>query len=177
MSQLFSNNNSVPLYLAAYFAVDNYDYEPGVISATRIMQHPKKLILASRTSPEQRVTDVADLIASRTGTSIHDGVEHIWTSDLYKTGLRNLGYPEEVIERIKVNVPKADLKPGDIPVYAEERLYKEFMGYMLSGKFDFIGEGVLHDLKTTGTFTWEHQTKVDDYKLQGSIYRLSLIHI
>jgi len=45
------------------------------------------------------------------------------------------------------------------------------MGQAISGKFDFIGDGHLQDVKSTSVFSHIYDTKTEDYQLQGSIYR------
>jgi hypothetical protein len=53
----------------------------------------------------------------------------------------------------------------------EQRAFKKIGKWTLTGKFDFIIDGHLHDFKSTGTFTFSNKTKDDDYIKQGSIYR------
>lgn len=116
------------------------------------------------------LVDIQTLIKSRTGSSVHDGIEKAWHGN-YKDALAKLGYPAKVAERVKINPEPSELEDDDIPVYMEIRSYRSLEGYKVSGKFDFVAEGQLEDFKNTGTFTWVNDSKTDDYILQGSIYR------
>jgi Schitoviridae exonuclease len=168
--QAYLNQTGVPLSVAVYLATDHYDHIPNTISTTQLIKPVKQLILAKRVPKKMGRTDVLSFLKSRMGTSIHDGIEKAWTGESYKKAMAALGYPEHVIKRIVVN-PEHDPKRGEIPVYMEQRMFRDFMGKMLSGKYDFIAEGRLEDFKSTSTFTWVHNTKTEDYQLQGSIYR------
>ena len=70
-----------------------------------------------------------------------------------------------------INPSNDELYEGCIPVYLEQRSTREVAGRIVSGKYDFVGEGRLEDFKTTGVFTYMNNTKDQDYILQGSIYR------
>jgi Schitoviridae exonuclease len=170
MNQTYLNQTGVPLSVAVYLAVDHYEYIPNTISATALIKPVKQHILAKRVPKEMGGTDVLSFLKSRIGSAIHDGIEKAWTGEHYKKAMTALGYPNNVIERITVN-PEHDPGPAEIPVYMEQRLFREFMGTTISGKFDFIAEGRLEDFKSTSTFTWVNNTKTEDYQLQGSIYR------
>ena len=166
----YSNTQNIPLSLAVYLAVDNYDFVPDSISATGLMRPIRQMVLARRVPKELSLPDISTLVAARTGSSIHDGLEKAWVSGNYKEAMSKLGYPEGVIDRIQVNPDDAELTPDSIPVYLEQRMHREFMGKKITGKYDFLAEGRLEDLKTTSTYTWVNNTKEKDYQLQGSIY-------
>tara|TARA_B110000908_G_scaffold9521_1_gene11557 strand:+ start:1891 stop:2874 length:984 start_codon:yes stop_codon:yes gene_type:complete len=166
----YLNETGVPLSVAVYLATDHYDYVPNTISATGLMKPVRQQVLAKRVPKEMGRSDITSFVKSRMGTSIHDGLEKAWSGDNYKQGMAALGYPQKVIDRIVVN-PEHDPLPNEIPVYMEQRMFREFMGTTISGKFDFIAEGRLEDFKSTSTYTWTNNTKTDDYQLQGSIYR------
>ena len=127
-------------------------------------------MLSRRVPAGENIPDVSELIASRMGTAIHDGIEKAWTHHR-EQAMRDLGYPEKIIKRMVFNPKPEDLKPDSIPVYMELRSFKEINGVKVSGKFDFVGNGALEDFKSTSTFTWIKDTKDEDYILQGSIYR------
>ena len=82
--------------------------------------------------------------------------------------MRKLGYPESVIQRIAIN-PET-VTNSMIPVYIEQRYSRIYRGYRISGKFDMIMEGEVHDFKSTSTFAFKGG-KDEDYRLQGSMYR------
>lgn len=166
----YTNKEGIPLSVAVFLAVDHYDYVPGVISATSLLKPVRQYILARRVPAEENIPDIGDLVASRSGTAIHDGVEKAWHHHRQQA-MRDLGYPDHIIERIVINPKPEDLKPDSIPVYMELRSFREVNGIKVSGKFDFVGNGALEDFKTTSTYTWTNSTKDEDYILQGSIYR------
>lgn len=186
--QTFSNGTGVPLSVAVFLATDYYDYVPNVVSATALMRPIRQQVLPARIpkdSPE-RIIEIMNTVKSRMGTAIHDSVEKTWTQGHYKKAMLSLGYPQKIIDRVVVNPGYANdpatgnpvkikeappLAANAIPVNMEIRSFKDIGGKTISGKFDFVAEGRLEDFKSTSTFTWVNDTKSDDYKLQGSIYR------
>lgn len=168
--QKYLNVSSVPLSLAVFLATDNYDHDSETISATSLIKPIRQLILGSRISHDDAMVDLTNLMPSRMGSAIHDAIERSW-KDNYQTALAALGYPKRVIEKIRVNPDPKDLGPDDIPVYLEQRVKKQVGKYLISGKYDFIGEGRVEDFKTTSVYTAINNTNDDKYILQGSIYR------
>lgn len=167
----YSNGTGVPLSVAVFLATDNYDYEPGVLSATSLIKPIRQLVLAPRVPEEERTIDIISLYKSRLGTALHDAIERAWLTN-YATAMKALGYPEKIIDRVVVNPePGLELPKDAIPVYMERRSYAELEGYKISGKFDFAAEGRLQDFKSTSVFTFTGGNKTQDYQLQGSIYR------
>jgi len=166
----YLNRSNVPLSMAVFLATDNYDYEPGVISVTKLIKPLRQIILAGRVPAAEAKVDIAGLVKSRMGQAIHDSIEQAWLKN-YKQSMKDLGYPEKVIARVRVNPDPKTVKDGDIPVYLEQRKYREVFGKKVSGKFDMVADGRVEDFKTTSTFTWVNGTKDADYRLQGSLYR------
>lgn len=168
-----SNITGISLPLAVWLCADGYDFNPGdekAISVTALMKPVRQILLKERLRKEDRDTiDVADLIASRTGHAIHDSIEKAWVQD-YKSAMRALGYPQKLIDNIRVN-PTEPLKEGEIPIWVEQRGYKTFMGYKITGKFDQVFDGELNDTKSTSVYTYLLGSKDEDYCLQGSLYR------
>ncbi|TPU28007.1 hypothetical protein [Acinetobacter baumannii] len=167
----YTNQGNIALALAVFLAQDSYDHEEDVISATTLLKPIRQTVLAKRVPAEDRLVDIAGLVSSRIGTAIHDGIERSWKSEQLPELLSALGYPSRVAKRVKVNPSKEDLDAGCIPVYMEVRSYREIEGVKISGKFDFIGEGMVQDFKSTSVFTYMNQTNRKKYPLQGSIYR------
>lgn len=180
MTTQLTNLTQIPLPLAVYLATDHYDFDPSCISATALLKPARQTILKNRVPQESTVIDISSLVQSRIGTSIHDGIEKAWSSH-YEKALQDLGYLPELIDSIRINPDPETVTADEKPVYMEQRLYRSIevrnKTYKISGKVDFIGMGVLQDFKTTGAFTYKHDTKVDDYKLQGSIYRWIMPHL
>lgn len=168
-----TNLNNVPLALAVWLLQDNYDYvhEEKYISATSLMRPIRQIILPDRIPEgERQIPDVLDNVSRALGHSLHDSLERAWL-DRYSKPLELLGYPDEVISRIKVNPPDEELKADTIPIYLEQRAIREFMGYHIGGKFDMVAEGIVQDFKSTSAFTWLYGSRDDEHALQGSIYR------
>lgn len=167
----YTNRANLSLSMASWLAYDEYDHDsrPNYISATSIIKPIKQIILASRV--KTNTPDVLQLVASRIGTAIHNAVENTWKSDRYKHALKSLGYNEKHIERIVVNPDPSTVTRDQVPVYIEQRVEKEFNGFIIGGKYDFIGDGRLEDVKFTSTYTYTNKTNDDKYILQGSIYK------
>lgn len=169
----YTNHNNLPLSISVWLAQDDYDHDTreNVISATSLIKPLKQLIMSSRVEDNTK-EDVVGLIPSRMGSAIHNGIETAWKNN-YKENLAKLGYPKRVIERLRVNPSDDDLKndPDIIPVYLEIRSEREVDGFIISGKFDFIGDGRLEDFKSTSVYTYMSGSNDEKYILQGSIYR------
>ena len=170
---MYKNETGIDLALAVWLASSSdYDLvpDPNVISATSLQKPLKSLILERQMVIENEV-DIAHVVASKIGSSIHYSVEQAWTNE-YKTVLANLGHPQSMIDRIIINPDDRSKYASDaIFVYLEQRRAKEVDGYLVSGKFDLVLDGELHDIKTGKTYSYTTGNNEGDYKLQGSIYR------
>ena len=168
----YTNTAEVPLSLAVFLAVDHYDHEEdtSVISATTLIRPLRQVILSSRVPAEKATQDLIQMVSSRMGSAIHDGIERAWKQN-HGTALELLGYPKRVREMVRINPKPEELQDGIIPIYLEQRAYKQVGNYRVSGKFDFIGDGRLEDFKSTSVFTAMHNNNDDKYIWQGSIYR------
>jgi len=166
---LYTNKLNIPLIAAVWLARDEYDHpEEGTktISATGLLKSVREIILTSRMKPSEVTQDISNLVASRLGTAIHNAFEAAWLSPDIGNLLQALGHPKSVAEKVNVN----PLEPTKgIDVYLEKRTNKEFNGHVISGQFDFVFDGQIYDIKSTGTFSWFKDPK--DYALQLSIYR------
>lgn len=169
--QSYSNVSSVPLSLAIFLASDNYDYDPNTISATALIKPIRQIILGGRVDTSTASIDLISMVASRMGTAIHDGIERAWLTN-YKKAMSAIGIPPKVVDKVRINPTGDDrLEDGIIPIYLEQRVQKQVGKYLISGKFDFVGEGRVEDFKTTSTYTAVNNTNDAKYILQGSIYR------
>jgi len=170
----YTNTSNIALPLAVFLATDGYDHENNTISATSIMKSTRQYILGSRVNQSEAFIDIASLIASRLGTSIHNGIEESWKGKNLAKTLQALGQPKRVYENIIVN-PTQELvhaDPSVIPVYMEIRSYMDILGYRISGKFDFVGGGKVQDYKTTSSWSYIYQTNRESFIIQMSIYKL-----
>jgi len=176
-----SNEQNIGLSTAVFLASDEYDYDPrpNALSATTVIKPPRQVILSRRVDSSDMVIDISRLVAARSGNAIHDAIEKAWSDQRYIPALRKLGYAESMIKRIVVNPdPVVLLTPEQmadperpIPVYLERRSDRELDGFIIRGKFDFVGDGILEDHKTTGVFSYMKPANHVKYRLQGSIYR------
>ena len=166
---MLTNKFNLPLPLQVWLASDSYDYvnNPKYISATSILKPVRQIVLSKRL-PEQNI-DLSDRAAVSMGTAIHDGIEHAWANP--NLSFTKLNYPSEFIDKVLVNPKPEDIKEDSIPVYIEQRAIKEFNGYSIGGKFDFVINKALHDIKTTSVYTYMKDSHAKDYILQGSIYK------
>ena len=170
---MLKNSTGIDLPLAIWLAAqDGYDlkYDPKVVSATDLLKPIRSLILGRRVAASNPDYDIDTLVPSRMGHALHDAVERAW-KDNYKLAMKNLGYPQGVIDRVRINPPRHEPEEDTIPVYLEQRSSKELDGYIVSGKFDMVLDGQLSDVKSTKVYTYITGTNDRKYALQGSIYR------
>lgn len=167
-----SNEQKISLSMSVFLAHDDYNYDPrpNAISATGLLKSTRQAILTQRVEQLSISMDISQLTASTLGSAVHDGIEKAWLNGNYIKAMRKLGYADSVIKRIKVNPTKEELLSDTIPVYIEQRSERTIDGFVVTGKFDFVGDGTLEDHKTTGVFTYMND-KTEKYRLQGSIYR------
>ena len=173
---IYTNKNDISVEMAVALLHDEYDYieADNYISATALMKPLRHIILPSRIPPADRIIpDVTDLIPTFLGTSLHSAIELAWSGGRHVRALELLGYPQSVIDRVLVNPTPEQLKAiqNPIPVYIEQRAFRQIDGFTVGGKYDMICEGRVTDTKSTSVYTWIHGSKDDDYQLQGSIYR------
>ena len=171
----FTNEKNIPIALAVWLASDFYDRhgDPNTISATSLLRPLRSIVLERQMASMPGVeasTDLMSVLPSRMGTATHDAVEKAWSSN-YKDALKMLGLNQNTIDKFLVNPEPEDIQPDSICVYIEKRGYKKIGKWTITGKFDFVVEGEVHDLKTTKTYSWIAGTNDEDYRKQGSIYR------
>ena len=166
----YSNVSGVPLSLAVFLATDNYDFDANTISATSLIKPLRQIILSGRVPTQDATVDLANMVASRMGSAIHDAIENAWKNN-YDKAMAALGLPKKVIEKIRINPKPEDVNDDIIPIYLEQRASKQVGKFLVSGKYDFIGDGRVEDFKSTGVYTAMNNTNDEKYILQGSIYR------
>lgn len=172
MTQLYTNQSGIPLALAVWLASDYYDYSEAGLSVTTLLKPIRQTVLARRIVPGTELTDIETMINNRMGAAIHDSIEKGWTTNK-KAAMLSLGFAEPLIERVLVNPTKEQLAahPNPIPVYMEQRARRQVQGLWVSGKYDFVGDGMVEDFKSTSTMSFTKGSKDQDYILQGSMYR------
>ena len=176
--QRYLNEQGLSLPIAVFLATDHYDHNntPNTISATALLKPLRQLILSQRVPLSESVVDVSSQFASRIGTAIHDGIEKAWQEN-YQTAMISLGYPEKVINRIRLNPTSEQLAQNKqiIPVYFEQRVSRTIevdgVDFTITGKFDFIADGGVKDFKSMTTYKYTKNLGTDKFIKQGSIYR------
>ena len=166
----YANTSAVPLSLAVFLATDHYDYDANTISATALIKPLRQIVLSARVPANDAVVDLIQMVPSRMGSAIHDAIETSWKQN-YQTALKDLGYPQKIIDQVRINPKPEELGDNTIPIYLEQRAHKQVGKYTISGKFDFIGDGRVEDFKSTSAYTAMRGSNDDKYILQGSIYR------
>lgn len=169
-----TNTESIPLSLAIWLADDDYDYDddPNTISATTLLKPLKAIVLGIQSKELDQFGDVNSLIPSRMGQALHTAIESSWQKqEKVRELMKMLGYPDDIVNHIKINPKPEDLDPADIPVYMEQRFKKKIGKYTISGKFDFCLNGALEDFKSTGVYNYISGSNKEKYLQQGSIYR------
>ena len=173
-----TNNFNISLSLAVWLLHDEYDYvnEPNYISVTTLMKPLRHIILPRRIPRELVEIDVSDFIARALGHSLHDSIEKSWVKG-FRRSLALLGYPEAVIDRVRINPTPEELAatPNIIPISLEQRAKKTVTvngkTWTVGGKFDMVAEGIVHDNKSTSAYTWVYGGRDEEHQQQGSLYR------
>ena len=181
---MLQNQTNLPLPLAVWLATDEYQYAKyaNEISTTTLLKSLRYIIGSRRAmypdefpehlrpepTTEIVIPDIQERIASRMGTAMHSSLEYAWTNN-YAEAMKELGIHQNTIDKVVIN-PET-VKPDQIPVYLEQRGYRELEGFTVSGQFDIIVDGELHELKTTSTYSWTSGCNDEKYIMQGSIYR------
>lgn len=172
-----TNTHQIDLPLAVWLLQNGYnsgaaEAPPGeLLSVTSLLKPTRQLILQRKVDDSQEELDVSDMLASRMGHGLHESIERSWTEGNWQQALKRLHYPQKVIERIKVNPDPTTVCKHDIPIYLEKRGFKEIGGIVLTGQLDFSIDGAYRDFKSTSTYNYTSDSKNDDYRLQGSMYR------
>lgn len=140
---IYTNKHNLPDYVVEYLKFDEYDYEEGVISATKLMSPVRQFALYKQHKDELEC-DVSDLVASRYGTAIHDSMEKVKLKDC----------KQEI--RLRHNMLLEDKSfeiSGKFDIMRMGEIQK------------------LIDVKSTSVWSWVYNSKEKDYVTQLSIYR------
>ena len=172
MALQYTNKHDVSLALAVFLMMDSYDHDdrPNSVSATGLLRPLRQLVLSQQNKELLKTVDISDLVASRMGTAIHDSCEAAWTDHSnVAQALKVLGASEAAVDSIVIN--PTSLKPGQIPVYVEQRAEKKILDFYVTGKYDLVLDGTLNDYKSTSVWTYIYDSNADSYTKQGSIYK------
>lgn len=155
--------------LGVWLATENYSGggDERTISATTLLKSTRQIVLERRVDPAQATPNLNSLVASRIGTAIHDAIERSWLSPKLFQALEALGLPAH---RYVVN-PTGPVPEGMLAVYVEQRVEKEIDGWIITGQYDIVVVGTLHDVKSTKSYVVQKRLNDKKWKMQGSIYR------
>lgn len=173
---MYKNDSNIPITLAVWLAAQgDYDlqFHPDVYSVTDLLKPVKSLILTRHIKAQQLVPeskDLADIAAAKLGSAVHSAVEEAWKTR-HKPAMLSLGYPESVVNNVRINPHPEDMDPTNLNVYIEQRKTVNVGDKKISGKFDFVVQGVVRDVKTTKTYTWINGSNNHKFMMQGSLYR------
>ena len=140
------------------------------ISATSLLRSTQQQYLNFKINNnlEDSTLDISDFLKSKIGTAIHEAIQKSWEDPkLRAQGLQALGLDINnylVNDETNTDVLKTKL-------IFEKRVEKEFKGWTITGQFDLVVNGNVHDFKSTSVYTYMNKTKEKDYILQGSIYK------
>jgi hypothetical protein len=132
----------------------------------------RQIVLGKRVDPQSMTRDLVAQMSNRIGSAVHDAIERAWKTNYHKA-LEAIGIPKRVIALIRINPSDADLAadPNIIPVYMEQRMQKQIGKWLVTGKFDFIGEGRVQDFKSASVWSYMEQVNAQKQIMQGSLYR------
>jgi hypothetical protein len=176
MPTQYTQTSSIPLSVAVFLATDHYDHndDPFTLSATTIIKTVRQIILGARAKTDDVQIELMSMMASREGTALHSAIELAWTDkELRDSALKALGYPQRVIDKVKVNPTPEELAADEdiIPVYMEQRWSRQVGKWTITGKVDFVGQGQLEDFKRASSYVVTTHINDDKFKWQGSVYR------
>lgn len=156
--------------LGVWLATDDYtggSEDERTISATSLLKSVRQYVLSRRVDSALATPNITSLIASRIGQAIHAAIEKAWIGPTLHAALEALGLPAD---KYVVN-PEGPVPPGMLVVYVEQRKERVIDGWTITGQFDIVIVGQLHDVKTTKGFVIRKKLNDEKWRMQGSIYR------
>lgn len=155
--------------LGVWLATDNYSGggDGKTISATDFLRSVRQFVLGRRVDTALATPNINSLVASRIGQAIHDAIERAWTGPGLVKALEALGLPAH---RYIVN-PTGPVPDGMLAVYVEQRVEKVLDGWTVTGQYDIVICGQLHDVKSTKSYVAQKRLHDTKWAMQGSIYR------
>jgi len=71
----YTNKHGLPAIFERWL-YDDYDYHPGIFSATRLLK-PTRMVVLEKRHEDELESDISDLIAAQYGTALHQSFEKI----------------------------------------------------------------------------------------------------
>ena len=155
----YTNNFGFPPFVVDWLKFDEYDFDPEVYSATRLLRPTRMIVLEKRHNNELEI-DITEVVASRYGTALHDSIEKL----KFKNALQEHRFFCEVDGQMISGKP-------DI---LEERFWKK--GYKPVTKLKKGKEYNLWDIKSTSVWTFIYGSRDVDHLKQLSQYRYMVMH-
>jgi len=161
---------SLPLPLQVWLLNQGLGYDsnpdPDYFSATELLNPIQQIVLGKRLGVQPTLPDVYKTYQAAIGSAIHGAVEKAWEYSLIEA-LELLGFSPSVAAKVLVNPEDSS---NCTPVWMEQRVLKKVGKYTVGGKYDFIFDGQLYDIKTTTVSRWKRGNR-ENYRMQGSIYK------
>lgn len=145
----FTNKNGFSPEVVKWLLIDEYDYLPGVLSATGIMDPIRKTVLKERYRDKLEI-DVEAFIDARIGTSVHSSFEKV---DYSKEKIIQEERYFADIDNYKISGKPDMLIPVGDP---DSEVYR------------------LRDIKTTSVWSVVYGDKAKSWSIQLSIYKYIL---
>jgi hypothetical protein len=142
----YTNKNNLPIIVEKWLLNDEYDYQPGIMSATGLMKPPRAVVLTERHYDSLEM-DIADLIAIRYGTAIHSSFEAVPYDSADVEQERRV---QAEVDGVKISGKFDMLEQVGVGLYK------------------------LHDIKSTSVWNYIYDNKTNDYITQLSVYRYLL---
>lgn len=167
----YSNRHNLSFPALCWLLRNEYTGNSGekCISATSLTKPLRELLLSRQTKVtlDSTTIDASDLFSSRLGTALHSA---IYDSVVKATPevLQAAGIPKNKIKDVVIN--PTQLTGKEIPIYLEQRKYREVNGWTVNGQFDCVVNGEVNDYKLTKVNQYTGVVP-PDYVLQMSIYR------
>ena len=168
----YTNKNNISLPLAVFLMHDSYNYDgrPNVISATKLIKPLRSLALLRQNPQLAKSVDVSDLISLRMGSAIHNACESAWVDRAnVLEALKVFGIADTLLDNVCINPKEA--VPGNTNIYVEQRTEKEINDFIITGQYDLVLDGEVHDYKSSICWSFINGSGIDDYIKQGSIYK------
>lgn len=157
---LITNKHDISLSVAVMLITSDYDYDPrpNSVSATTLLK-PMRALALNKLCKDKLVSeiDVTDLVASSTGSAVHNQLENTWLNpNKVKSALEKLGYASSEVLVNPEGLSQVRAQPNAAVVFVEKRselaIKIRDIEFILTGKFDMVLQGKLEDLKNTGSF-------------------------
>lgn len=142
---IWTNKFNLPHYAAEWLMHDEYVYEEGVVSSTRLLA-PARQFALYKWNWDNLQMDVSEMIAARYGTAIHDSIE--------KVKLNGCAQEQRLYTTIDINGQAYKIS-GQFDILKDINLEMQ----------------KLVDVKSTSVWSYIYNSKEQDYVKQLSVYR------